>query len=197
MSITEERPARRDPAPRKKKRTARRTLVSGLRRAAGLGWPAALALALCLSALAVDGWAGRRSERSPAANRALVDKARTGAAVADVSAKVARIFTYTYTDPAATERAANDVLTGRAVGDYRELFGLVKQNAPVMKLALTTKVARAGLIRLSRDGTAVLLVLLDQQATRGGRATGPPVAAQLIVTARDDHGWRISDLRAA
>ena len=92
MSITEERPARRDPAPRKRK-TARRTLVSGLRRAAGLGWPVALALALCLSALAVDAWAARRSERSPAANRALVDKARTGAVVADVSAKVARIFT--------------------------------------------------------------------------------------------------------
>lgn len=195
MSITEERPARR-PVPRRKK-TARRPLVSRLRRAAGLGWPVALALALCLSALAVDGWADGRSERSPAANRALVDKARTGEVVADVSAKVARIFTYAYTDPAATERAADDVLTGRAVADYRGLFGLVKKNAPVMKLTLTTKVAKAGLIKLTRDGTAVLLVLLDQTATRAGKATGPPVAAQLIVTARDDHGWRISDLRAA
>lgn len=196
MSITEERPARRGPAPRRKK-TARRPLVSRLKRAAGLGWPVVLALALCLSALAVDGWAGRRSERSPAANRALVDKTETGRVVADISAKVARIFTFTYTDPAATERAANDVLTGRAVSDYRKLFGLVKQNAPVMKLALTTKVTKAGLIELSRDGTAVLLVLLDQQATRAGKPTGSPVAAQLIVTARDDHGWRISDLRAA
>ncbi len=199
MSITEERAARRDPAPRKKrkKKTARRPLVSRLKRAAGLGWPVALAVALCLSAFAVDSWADRRSERSPAANRALVDKTRTGKVVADVSAKVERIFTYTYTDPAATERAANDVLTGRAVGDYRKLFGLVKQNAPVMKLALTTKVTKAGLIKLSRDGTAVLLVMLDQRTTRAGKATGPPVAAQLIVTARDDHGWRISDLRAA
>ncbi|MFB4306447.1 hypothetical protein [Actinomadura sp. GTD37] len=199
MSITEERPARRDPAPRKKKKkkTARRSLVPGLKRAAGQGWPVALALALCLSAFAVHGWADRRSERSPAANRALVDKTATGKVVTDVSAKVARIFTFTYTDPAATERAANDVLTGRAVGDYRKLFGLVKQNAPVMKLALTTKVTKAGLIKLSRDGTAVLLVLLDQTTTRAGKPTGSPVAAQLIVTARDDHGWRISDLRAA
>lgn len=196
MSITEERPASR-PAPRKKKKTARRSLVSRLQRAAGLGWPVALALALCLSAFAVDGWADRRSERSPAANRALVDKARTEKIIADVSAKVARIFTYAYTDPAATERAANDILTGRAVRDYRELFGLVKKNAPVMKLALTTKVAKAGLIKLNRDGTAVLLVLLDQATTRAGKPTGSPVAAQLIVTARDDHGWRISDLRAA
>ncbi|MEU5991370.1 hypothetical protein ABZ806_20575 [Spirillospora sp. NPDC047418] len=196
MSITEESPPRR-PVPRKKKKTARRSLVSRLERAAGLGWPVALALALCLSAFAVDGWADRRSERSPAANRALVDKTRTEKIIADVSTKVARIFTYSYADPAATERAANAVLTGRAVRDYRELFGLVKQNAPVMKLALTTKVAKAGLIKLNRDGTAVLLVLLDQTTTRAGKPTGAPVAAQLIVTARDDHGWRISDLRAA
>lgn len=66
-----------------------------------------------------------------------------------------------------------------------------------MRLALTTKVTKAGLIKLTRDGTAVLLVMLDQTTTRDGKATGSPVAAQLIVTARDDHGWRISDLRAA
>lgn len=197
MSVTEQdRPARRVPIPRKKK-PVRRPFVPALRRAAGQGWPVALALAICLSALAVHGWADRRSDGSPAANRALVEKARTAEVVADVSAKVARIFTYTHTDPAATERAAADVLTGRATGDYRRLFGLVKQNAPVMKLALTTKVAKAGLIKLNRDGTAVLLVLLDQTTTRDGKATGSPVAAQLIVTARDDHGWRISDLRAA
>ncbi|TDB79878.1 hypothetical protein E1264_34865 [Actinomadura sp. KC216] len=163
-------------------------------------WPVALALAISLSAFAVDAWADRRREGSPAANRALVDRGRTGEVIADVSADVARIFTYTHADPAATERAARDALTGRATADHRRLFGLVKQNAPVMRLSLTTKVAKAGLIELTRDGTAaVLLVVLDQTATRGGRPTGPPVAAQLIVTARHDdrHGWRISDLRAA
>ena len=197
MSVTEQdRPARRRPIPRRG-RPARRPLVPVLGRVARQGWPVALALAICVAALAVHGWADTRSERSPAANRALVEKARTDRIIADVSAKVARILTFTPTDPAATERAANDVLTGRAVGDYRRLFGLVKRNAPVMRLALTTTVAKAGLIRLSRDGSAVLLVFLDQTTTRDGKRFGPPVAAQLIVTARDDHGWRISDLRAA
>ena len=190
-----ERPARRVRIPRA--RPALRPLIPAVKRAAGLGWPVALALAICLSALTVHGWADRRSEGSPAANRALIDKAATDKVVKDVSAKVARIFTYTHTDPAATERAAKEVLTGDATGEYRTLFGLVKENAPVMKLSLTTKVAKAGLIKLTRDGTAVLLVLLDQRATRDGEPTGPPVAAQLIVTARNDHGWRISDLRAA
>ncbi|TDD23334.1 hypothetical protein E1287_39115 [Actinomadura sp. KC06] len=198
MSVTgqDRRPARRVPIPRKDK-PSRHPLRPALGRVAGLGWPVALALAICLSALAVDGWAGRRSERSPAADRALVDKARTGRVVADVSAKITRIFSYTHTDPAATERAADEVLTGRARGDYRRLFGLVKQNAPVMRLTLTTKVAKAGLIKLTRDGSAVLLVFLEQTATRDGKRVGPPVAAQLIVTARDDDGRRISDLRAA
>lgn len=202
MSITEqeprarrERPARRARIPRK--RPALRPLIPALKRVAGLGWPVALALAICLSAFAVHGWADRRSEGSPAANRALIDKTATEKIVKDVSAKVARIFTYIHTDPAATQRAANQILTGRATGEYRRLFGLVNKNAPVMKLSLTTKVAKAGLIKLTRDGTAVLLVLLDQTATRDGKRTGPPVAAQLIVTARNDHGWRISDLRAA
>ncbi|GAA0583483.1 hypothetical protein [Actinomadura livida] len=202
MSITEqeprtgrERPARRGRPSRR--RPVRRPSLPVLKRAAGLGWPVALALAICVSALAVDGWADRRSEGSPAANRALVDKAATEKAVVDVSAKVARIFTYTHTDPAATERAANEVLTGDAIGEYRKLFGVVKKNAPVMKLSLTTKVAKTGVIRLTEDGTAVLLVMLDQTATRDGKRTGPPVAAQLIVTARNDQGWRISDLRAA
>ncbi|TDE34059.1 hypothetical protein [Actinomadura sp. 6K520] len=203
MSVTEQeprtgrdRPARRTPRPRAG-RFGRSRAVPVVKRAAILGWPMALALAVFLAALAVDGWAERRHESSPAANRALVDEARTEEIIADVSAKVERIFTYTHTDPAATERAAKEVLTGRATGEYRTLFGLVKQNAPLMKLSLTTKVARAGLIELTRDGTAVLLVLLDQTAARDGERTGPPVAAQLIVTARDDHGWRISALRAA
>ncbi|MGP4022250.1 hypothetical protein [Actinomadura sp. 3N407] len=201
MSVTEqeprtrkERPARRVRIPRK--RPALRPLAPTVKRAAGLGWPVALALAICLSAFAIDSWADRRSEGSPAANRALLDEAATKKVVADVSAKIARIFTYTHTDPAATERAAKEVLTGDATGEYHELFGLVKKNAPVMRLSLTTKVAKAGLIKLT-DGTAVLLVMLDQTTTRDGERTGPPVAAQLIVTARNDQGWRISDLRAA
>ncbi|HLV72522.1 MAG TPA: hypothetical protein VKY91_07015 [Vulgatibacteraceae bacterium] len=201
MSITEQKPRTRRERPargaRPRRGPVRRPSLPMLRRAAGLGWPVALAMAICVSAFAVDGWAGRRSEGAPAANRALIDKAATEQVVADVSAKVERIFTYTHTDPAATERAANEVLTGDATGEYRTLFGVVKKNAPVMKLSLTTKVAKAGVIRLTEDGTAVLLVMLDQTATRDGERTGPPVAAQLIVTARRDRGWRISDLRAA
>ncbi|TDC63378.1 hypothetical protein E1200_22500 [Actinomadura sp. GC306] len=201
MSITEQEPrTRRERAARSarpRRGPVRRPSLPMLKRAAGLGWPVALALAICVSAFAVDGWADRRSEGSPAANRALVDKAATEKAVVGISAQIAQIFTYTHTDPAATERAANEVLTGDAIGEYRKLFGVVKKNAPVMKLSLTTKVAKAGVIKLSEDGTAVLLVMLDQTATRDGERTGPPVAAQLIVTARNDQGWRISDLRAA
>lgn len=197
MSVTEQEPdtAKRR-VPRKRKPT-QHPLIPALKRVAGSGWPVALALAICLTGLAVNGWADRRSEGSPAANRALVDKAATAKAVTEVSAGVARVFTYVHTDPAATERAAKEILTGRAASQYRSLFGQVRRQAPVMKLSLTTKVAKAGLIKLKRDGTAVLLVFLDQSATRDGKPTGAPVAAQLIVTARDDHGWRISDLRAA
>ncbi|MDL4775582.1 MULTISPECIES: hypothetical protein [Thermomonosporaceae] len=198
MSVDQSTTPRRPPIPRKKK-PARRSMLPALKRIAALGWPLAVALALLLAGLATADWADRRSAAAPSSNRALLDKGDTAKVIADVSGAVARVFTYAYTDPAATERAAATVLTGRAASQYASLFGQVKAQAPVQQLALTTKVSRAGLSRLTRDGrTAVLVVFLDQTATRKGKAAGPPIAAQLVVTARhDDHGWRISDLRAA
>ena len=125
MSITEQKPRTRRERPargaRPRRGPVRRPSLPMLRRAAGLGWPVALAMAICVSAFAVDGWADRRSEGAPAANRALIDKAATEQVVADVSAKVERIFTYTHTDPAATERAANEVLTGDAGSVTKDL----------------------------------------------------------------------------
>ncbi|WP_019630054.1 hypothetical protein [Actinomadura atramentaria] len=186
------------PKKRKKRREPRRRVI-----AAAIGgflrhaWPALLAVAVAVGGFGVAHWKDARVEKSPEANRALVDKGATDKVVADVSNAVARIFTYSYTNPGATEQAATDVLVGAAAGQYRTLFGQVRAQAPAQKLALTTRVSRAGLVRLTRDGEAVLVVFLDQQATRAGKAAGSPVAAQLVVTARDDHGWRISDIRAA
>ncbi|MGK5553180.1 hypothetical protein ACSNOI_16325 [Actinomadura kijaniata] len=192
MSVTEH--GRRTPRVRVPRKAPRPPLW---RRWLLLLWPLALAAALALTGLAVGAWAERREAGSPAVNRALVDRSGDAELIREVSASIAQIFTYTHADPAATERAASRVLTGTAATQYRTLFGQVRQSAPAQRLSLTTKVTRAGVVRRTADGTAVLIVFLDQTATRAGRPTGPPVAAQLVVTARDDGGWRISDLRAA
>ncbi|MFC5185232.1 hypothetical protein [Actinomadura harenae] len=161
-------------------------------------WPYLLAVVVAGSALALNTWASDRASGGPATNRALLDKAATADALSNVSKAVERVFTYSYTDPDTTSRAASSLLTGKAAAQYQSLFGQVRQEAPRQQLALTTKVSRAGLVRLDRDGTAVVVVFLDQQSTRAGKATGTPVAAQLIVTARRSGAtWRITELRAA
>ncbi|MFC6931313.1 hypothetical protein ACFQHO_13890 [Actinomadura yumaensis] len=130
----------------------------------------ALALAICLTGLAVSGWADRRSEGSPAANRALVDKAATAEAVTEVSNGVARIFTYVHTDPAATERAAKEILTGRAASQYRSLFGQVRQQAPVMKLSSPRRSRR----RASSSSSATERPSCWSSWTSRRRATASP-----------------------
>lgn len=161
-------------------------------------WPYLVAVVVAAGALALNTWASDRESGGPAANRALLDKAATSDALSHVTQAVERVFTYSYTDPDSTSRAASSLLTGKAASQYQSLFGQVRQEAPRQQLALTTKVSRAGVVRLDRDGTAVVVVFLDQQATRAGKAAGTPVAAQLIVTAHRSGGtWRITELRAA
>ncbi|MFG2003283.1 hypothetical protein ACGFNU_29390 [Spirillospora sp. NPDC048911] len=146
----------------------------------------AAAVLLCLR--------GPGGEESP--NRALTDADATTKAIGDVSNALTRIFTYSSEDTATAERAATESLSGRAAGEYRRLFVQVKRQAPVDRLALKTRVVRAGLVSLTTD-KAQLLVFLDQVTTRNGRPSGTTAAAQLSVTAELRDGlWRITELRS-
>lgn len=166
-------------------------------RLGGLGRPLALALALALAGLGARVWADQRNEGAPPVDRALTDTEATAKVVGDVGDALTKIFTYDHRDPPATQRSADQVLTGAASTQYRALFEDVKKQAPRQRLTLTTRVVRAGVIDLMGD-TARLLVFLDQQATRAGKPSGGVAPAQLIVTARlRDGQWRISDLRSS
>lgn len=130
-------------------------------------------------------------------DRALLDAAATGQVIAEVGDGLTRVLSYTPADLDRTERAAREVLEGRAAEQYRRLFARVRQEAPAQRLTMRTRVARAGVVELTGD-RAVLLVFLDQTAARAGRAQGAPAAAQLTVTARRGGGhWRITDLKAS
>jgi Mce-associated membrane protein len=130
-----------------------------------------------------------------ATNSALVDPASTQQVTADVSAEVSQFFSYSYTDLAADQRAAEAGLTGQILRQYGELFSVITRNAAAQQLTVTATVVRAGVIRLSGDHAQVL-VFLDQQATRRG-ARSSPVAAQLVVMAqRSDGRWRITGMES-
>ena len=113
-----------------------------------------------------------------------------------VSSALTKVFSYAPDSTAATEQTAREVLGGTALSQYEMLFAQVKQRAAKEKLTVTTRVVRAGVVRLSGD-TAQLLVFLDQIIIRKDRPQGTSAAAQLSVTAKRSAGhWRIVDIHA-
>ncbi|WP_433331957.1 hypothetical protein [Spirillospora sp. CA-294931] len=157
-------------------------------------WPFAAALLIAAVGAAVLLLGPRGSEPAAPAD---LDEVATNTVTGSVSTSLRRVFTYSPSDTASAERAAAEVFSGKAADQYKRLFGQVKAQAPAQRLALTTRVVRAGVTSMDGD-TARLLVFLDQTTTRGGKQGAGPAAAQLTVTARNDDGrWLITDLRAA
>ncbi len=128
-------------------------------------------------------------------NRSLLDSRATTEVVGEVGNSLGRVFSYSPTDTAATERAAAELLDGTAATQYQALFGQVRQQVAAQKLTLTSRVVRAGVVELTGDH-AQLLVFLDQTAQREGKPAST-AAAQLSVTVRLRGGtWRITELKA-
>ena len=136
------------------------------------------------------------SERSSAAaqNTALTDGPATAAVGRQIAAAVDTIFSYNYTNTAATRRAAQGLLTGPAVRQYNTLFALVTKNAPAQKLVVTTRVTNTGVEMLNGD-RARLLVFANQQDTRAGTSQTSYAGAMFAVTALRQGGqWKIENI---
>ncbi|MEV6828984.1 hypothetical protein [Amycolatopsis sp. NPDC051102] len=147
----------------------------------------------------VAGWFTLEAQSTNAVvahNSALSDVAGTADAAKQISAALGTVFSYRYDDPAKSEQAAKDVLTGPALAQYEQLFGQVRKLAADQKLVVTSTAVASGVKLLDGD-RAALLVFLDQTGTRGDgqRSTG---AAQLSVTAERVAGkWRVTGMSAA
>ncbi|WP_329402528.1 hypothetical protein [Streptomyces melanogenes] len=139
--------------------------------------------------------AGQTKHSPAAANRALTDRAATDEVLDEVGAAVSRVFSYGPQTLTRTRADARALLRGQAAKEYDALFAQVQQRVKEQELTLSTRVARAGVTRLT--GTrAELLLFLDQTSARRG-AEETTVAAQLSVTAGRDGGhWRITAIEA-
>lgn len=129
-------------------------------------------------------------------NTALTDVATTAEVGDQVGKALGTVFSYRYDDPAKSEQAAKEVLTGPALGQYDQLFAQVRGLAADQKLVVTSTAVVSGVKVLDGD-RASLLVFLDQTGVRGDgqRSTG---AAQLSVNAERAEGkWRVTALAAA
>ncbi|RSN16812.1 hypothetical protein DMC63_22405 [Streptomyces sp. WAC 05977] len=155
------------------------------------------AVALVMAGLA--GWfaiEARDVKAVLAHNTALTDVATTAEVSDQIGKALGTVFSYRYDDPAKSEQAAKEVLTGPALGQYDQLFAQVRGLAADQKLVVTSTAVVSGVKVLDGD-RASLLVFLDQTGVRGDgqRSTG---AAQLSVNAERAEGkWRVTALAAA
>ena len=128
------------------------------------------------------------------ANDALVDVSATRAVTRDVTSAVNTIFSYNYADTARTKAAAQRLLTGPAIRQYNQLFGLVQQEAPKEKLVVTTRVTSIG-VELLAGGRSRLLVFANQQDSRAGTRQASYGGAMFAVTAVNEGGrWLIESI---
>jgi Mce-associated membrane protein len=127
-------------------------------------------------------------------NAALTDSATTSEVKGAVADMVGKLFSFNYTDPARTRKAAQDALTGKAVRQYEEIFAKVREDAPKAKTVLSTRVTDSAVTRLTGDRAAVL-VFADQQTTRTSDGTSTHSPAMLTVAAVRRAGrWKIEAL---
>ncbi|MEU5884806.1 hypothetical protein [Spirillospora sp. NPDC047279] len=127
-------------------------------------------------------------------NVALTDNARTSEVKGSVNDVVNTVFSYNHTDIGKTERAAKDLLVGKAVRQYDTMFALVRKSAPEQRLVLTTTVTDSAVKMLQGD-RARLLIFADQRSTRGTDGKSSYAGAMLAVDAvRRSGRWKISNI---
>ncbi|MFC9885996.1 hypothetical protein [Streptomyces pilosus] len=143
-------------------------------------------VALCALTVFLGGFAGWAHAEAEALrdeparrNTALTDLARTSEIKGRTAEAVDRLFSYDHTDPGALDKAARDLLTGKAVEQHRTLLADVRERADAQKVVITTAVTESAVERI--DGArARVLVYADQSSvtTAGARTAGGKAAGQ-------------------
>ncbi|TCO46496.1 hypothetical protein [Actinocrispum wychmicini] len=127
-----------------------------------------------------------------------VDKGGDTRALTEVNGQIKedlqKVLSFSYDKLDETTKAARDVLAGSAVDEYDKLVRTVREQAPVQKLVLATRVTSVGAKSVDADH-AELLVFLDQVATRVDTGKNSGSAAALTVRAERQNGqWKITEL---
>lgn len=176
---------------------AARSAAANARRAA----PVLLVVLLLVVAMAGGGaaWlfreqAGQAAKQRPTSNVAMLDKAATAEAVAQVSAAVEAIYSYDAASLDASEAKALALVTRSYADEFKRNFASVRALSPKQRASLTSKVVAAGVVSLT-ERRATMLVMVDQQGRRSDSPEPLKAAVRLSVTAqRADGQWKVSDV---
>ncbi|MFB6772331.1 hypothetical protein [Streptomyces sp. NPDC056337] len=144
---------------------------AGRRRPLGLVLLCALTVLLGVFAGWAHAEAGALRDEPARGNTALTDLARTSEIKGQTTKAVDRLFSYDHADPGALDKAARDLLTGKALAQHRELLADVRERADRQKAVITTTVTESAVERIDGDRARVL-VYADQSsvATTGTKA---------------------------
>ncbi|MFD1151017.1 hypothetical protein, partial [Saccharothrix hoggarensis] len=127
-------------------------------------------------------------------NEALVDSAGTTEVAGQTREAVEKAFSYNFADVTATERAANELLVGKAQCQYNAIFDPVRKLAPEQKLVVTVKAVSSGVTSLDGDRATVLL-FLDQVTTRTtDNQTGGGIAMMRVGARKVDGRWKVDNM---
>ncbi|MFD4642777.1 hypothetical protein ACFWN2_36080 [Lentzea sp. NPDC058436] len=158
------------------------------------GWLLPAALLLVAVLLGGLGTFFLVKSRSVSYDAALVDSATTSEVNGQVREAVEKSFSYNFADVESTEKAARELLTGKALCQYNAVFGPVKEVAPQQKLVVTVRVVSSAVSSL-KDDRATVLVFADQVTTRTTDNQSGGGTAMLRVSAIDDGGrWKIDNM---
>ncbi|HEU0088500.1 MAG TPA: hypothetical protein VFQ77_12785 [Pseudonocardiaceae bacterium] len=156
-------------------------------------------VAVVVIALGLAAWfrgaANQLSASASANNRALVDVGTTAEVTEQVREAVTRVYSYDFARLDDNERAAEQVITGQFAQDFHQQFGQVRQLAPAQQAVVVATVLNLAVKVLDAD-RAILVVFIDQQASRGIQTPQLVVAGRLTVTAERVGGrWKIADVQ--
>ncbi|SDM64656.1 Mce-associated membrane protein [Lentzea albidocapillata subsp. violacea] len=158
------------------------------------GWVLPVALLLVAVLLGGLGTFFLVKSRSVSYDAALVDSATTSEVNGQVREAVEKSFSYNFADVESTEKAARELLTGKALCQYNAVFGPVKEVAPQQKLVVTVRVVSSAVSSLKGD-RATVLVFADQVTTRTTDNQSGGGTAMLRVSAVDDgERWKIDNM---
>lgn len=156
-------------------------------------------VAVMVISLGLAAWFGAEEDQLRASavtsNGALLDVAATAQVTGQVRDAVERVFSYDFARLEDNERAAAAVITGPFARDYRGQFARVRELAPGQQAVVVATVPALAVKVLDGD-RAVLVVFVDQQASRGAQAQPLLAAGRLSVTAHRVSGsWKIADVK--
>ena len=139
--------------------------------------------------------AGQLRASAATSNAALLDATATAQVSGQVRDAVERIFSYDFTRLDDNERAAAAVITDPFARDYRQQFARVRELAPGQQAVVVATVA-AQAVKVLEGDRAIVVVFIDQQASRGTQAQPLLAAGRLRITAQRVGGsWKISDAK--